>query len=305
MNDCIILGSGPAGLTAAIYLARAGIQPIILSGNQVGGQLTTTTVVENFPGFPEGITGPVLMFNMMEQAKKMGAVIEMQGASEVDLSGPIKKITGEDGKKFSAKAVLIATGAAPRKLGVKGEETYWGKGVSCCATCDGAFFKGKVVAVAGGGDTAVEEAEFLTRFASKVFLIHRRDQLRASEIMQERIKKNPKVEILWNTVVKEIKGDGKKVSGLTLQDAKNNSERELAVEGFFLAIGHLPNTGFLKGAVETDEEGFIKAVDGTGTSAAGVFTAGDVRDKRYRQAITAAGMGCMAALDIEKYLSAQ
>ena len=301
IHDLIIIGSGPAGLTAAIYTARAGLEPLLFGGLEFGGQLMGTTVIENFPGFPDGIEGPVLMQNMMQQAQKFGTKIEFNDVEKVDFSGEIKKVFA-NGKEYKAKAIIVATGAKSRRLNIESERKYWGKGVSVCATCDGAFYKDKIVAMVGGGDCAIEEAQFLTRFAKKVYLLNRSDQLRASKIMQENIKKNPKVEILWNTQIKEILGDGTVVTGLKIINNKENSESEIKLDGIFLAIGHIPSTDLFKDKLELDPEGYIVVKDKSKTSVDGVFVAGDVKDKSYRQAITAAGMGCMAALDVEKFL---
>lgn len=301
MNDLIIIGSGPAGLTAAIYAARANLKPIVFAGLEFGGQLMGTTLVENFPGFIDGIDGPVLMQNMMKQAEKYGAKIEYTNVESVEFNTPIKKIVA-GGKEYQARAVIIATGASARKLGIESEAKYWGRGVSTCATCDGAFYKEKVVAVVGGGDSAIEEATFITRFASKVYLIVRRNELRASQIMQDKIKANPKVEIIWNSEIKEVLGDGKLVNALKLFNSSENKESELKVDGLFLAIGHIPNTKIFQGILDLDEEGYLIVKDNTKTKYEGVFVAGDVKDRSYRQAITAAGMGCMAALDAERFL---
>lgn len=300
VHNVIIVGSGPAGLTAAIYTARANINPLVFAGLEFGGQLMTTTDVENFPGFPEGIVGPELMQNMVKQAERFGATLKHQNVSKVDFSGDTKKVwVGDD--EYEAKSVILATGASPRKLGLESEEAFWGKGVSSCATCDGAFYKDKVVAVIGGGDSAMEEATFLTRFASKVYVIHRRDEFRASKIMQERVLENEKIEVLWNSEVLEVLGDDV-VTGVKLKNTESGEESEIKTDGFFLAIGHIPNTKFLGDAVELDDQGYIVVKDKTHTSVDGVFVGGDVNDHRYRQAITAAGMGCMAALDLEKWL---
>lgn len=301
IHELIIIGSGPAGLTAAIYTARAGLKPIVFGGLEFGGQLMGTTVIENFPGFPEGIEGPVLMQNMMQQAQKFGTTIEFNDVEKVDFSGKIKKVFA-NGKEYQAKAIIVATGAKSRRLNIESERKYWGKGVSVCATCDGAFYKEKVVAMVGGGDSAIEEAQFLTRFAKKVFLINRSEKLRASKIMQDKIKANPKVEILWNTEIKEILGDGTVVNGLRLLNNKENKDQDIKLDGVFLAIGHIPSTELFKGVLELDSEGYIVVKEKSKTSIEGVFVAGDVKDRSYRQAITAAGMGCMAALDVEKFL---
>lgn len=302
MEKLIIIGSGPAGLTAAIYSARADIKPIVFAGEQFGGQLMSTTDIENFPGFPTGIPGPELMMNMIKQAERFGAVIKYQTITKVELEGKVKKVySGEE--VFEAASIIIATGAIPRKLNIPGEKEFWGKGVSTCATCDAAFYREKIVAVAGGGDSAMEEANFLTKFANKVYLIHRRDAFKASKIMQERVLKNPKIEIIWNTEIKEVVG-GDKVTHLKLTNTVENKNSDLEVDGIFLAIGHIPNTDYLNGQLELDELGFIKAKDHTKTNIEGVFVAGDVHDHHYKQAITAAGMGCMASIDVEKWLEA-
>lgn len=302
MHNVIIIGSGPAGLTAAIYLARAGLKPLLFAGMEPGGQLMTTTLVENFPGFPKGIQGPELMQNMIAQAQGFGTDVQYKIVEKVDFSSEVKKVFVE-GKTYEAQAVLITTGAKSRTLGIPSEKKYWGKGVSTCATCDGAFYRDKIIAVIGGGDTALEEATFLTRFATKVYVIHRRDSFRASKAMQDRLLANKKIEVIWNKEVEEILGDGTVVTGLKLKDTAGGKPSELKLDGMFLAIGHMPNTGIFKDQVELDEQGYIVTKENTLTSVAGVFTAGDVKDHRYRQAITSAGMGCMAALDIEKYLS--
>ena len=298
--DVIILGSGPAGLTAAVYTARAKLQTLVISGNLPGGQLMTTRDVENFPGFPNGIFGPELMMNMRQQAERFEATVMDDIATQVDFKHQPFRILTTD-REFETDAVIAATGASPRKLGLKSEETFGGKGVSYCATCDGPFFKGEDLIVVGGGDSAVEEAIFLTKFAKNVQVVHRKDKLRASRILQERAFDNPKIKFLWNTVIADISGD-KKVHAVTLQDAKSNETRKVDVGGIFIAIGHDPNTQVFKGQLDMDEAGYLKLQNHTHTSVEGVFAAGDVHDHRYRQAVTAAGFGCMAALDVEKYL---
>ncbi len=309
MEDLIIIGSGPAGHTAAIYAARANLKPLMFEGFNAagvaaGGQLTTTTDVENFPGFPKGIMGPELMTLMREQSEHCGTRIITETVDRVDLSvRPFKVVVAD--QEYQAKALIIATGATAKRMNLPGEDRLWQKGISACAVCDGAlpFFRNKVLAVVGGGDSAVEEASFLTKFASKVLLIVRRDVLRASKVMQERAKNNPKIEILFNTTPIEVLGE-KMVSGLKVKDALTNQERMLEVGGLFYAIGHLPNTQFLGNQVALDESGYIKTVPGsTKTNIEGVFAAGDVQDKVYRQAITSAGTGCMAALDAEHFLT--
>ncbi len=303
-QKCIILGSGPAGLTAAIYAARADLSPLVFEGIAPGGQLMGTSDVENFPGFPEGILGPKLMNDMRTQATKFGAKTIYQNVDRVDFSDPQNlKLYVED-EEYITETVIIATGASARWLNLgKGEEKYYGKGYSACATCDGAFFRDKVVAVVGGGDSACEEAMFLTKFASKVYLIVRRDELRASKPMQKRVNENPKIEILWNTSVTELKGDNL-LSAAELTDTQNGKTKELKLDGLFMAIGHTPNTAFLGGQLETDH-GYLVVRDHTRTKIPSVFVAGDVSDYRYQQAVTAAGAGCMAAIDVESYLSEQ
>jgi thioredoxin reductase (NADPH) len=300
--NLVIIGSGPAGLTAGIYSARAGLNPVIIGGLKFGGQLMDTTLVENFPGFVDGIQGPDLMMNMLHQAEKFGAKIIYENAKSVDFTGEVKTVTLESEKVINSKAVIIATGAVPRKLGIESETKYWGKGVSSCATCDGPFYRGKEIAVIGGGDSAIEEALFLTQFATKVYLIHRRNELRACKAMQDKLKANSKIEIILNTLVLEVLGQDGTVSCLKIKDLKTNEEKELPVSGMFLGIGHHPNTDIFKGILEIDKDGYLVVKYNTKTSIAGIFVAGDVKDKSYQQAITAAGMGCMAALDAEEYL---
>lgn len=299
-RNVVIIGGGPAGYTAAIYSARANLKPLVLAGYSAGGQLMTTTEVENFPGFPEGILGPDLMENMKKQAERFGAEILYKDVTNVDFSTKPYTITYED-IKVEADTVIISTGAGPRKLGIESEKRLWGKGVTSCATCDGAFYKGKEVAVIGGGDSAMEEANFLTRFANKVTLIHRREEFRASKIMEERARKNPKISLALSKTIEEVIGNGK-VSGLKLKDTKNGQMSELKVDGLFLAIGHIPNSGLFKDKVKTDPEGYILTDGKMQTNLPGVFACGDVVDKTFRQAITAAGSGCAAAISAEKYL---
>lgn len=302
MREVIIIGSGPAGLTAAIYSARANLKPVVIGGLTYGGQLMNTTEVENYPGFPEGILGPELMQRFIDQAKRFGAELVMKDATKVDLTGSTKKVwVGET--VYESRAVILATGAEPKKLGLPSEEKYWGKGVSSCATCDGAFFRNVEVAVVGGGDSAAEEATFLTRFASKVHLIVRKDQLKASKIMQDRVKENSKIEIHWNSEILEVVGDENRVTGLNLTNNVTNKNSSLTVNALFLAIGHIPNVNLVQGIIQQDELGYLETQAGTTfTNIDGVFVAGDVKDYRYRQAITAAGMGCMAAIDTERWL---
>ncbi|MCA9376958.1 thioredoxin-disulfide reductase [Candidatus Nomurabacteria bacterium] len=304
-KDVIIIGSGPAGLTAAIYSARARLDTLVIAGQEYGGQLMNTTLVENFPGFPQGVMGPELMMNMLKQAENQGAEFLYKYSEKVDLSSPVKSVVVE-GETYEAPVVIIAVGSSPRRLGVPGEDTFYGKGVSTCATCDAAFYREKVVAVIGGGDSAAEEATFLTKFAKKVYLIHRRDELRASKAMQERVLSNEKIEVLWNTEVREIVGD-QTVKKLNLYNNADKSEKKLDVDGMFLAIGHDPNSGSLSADIQLDERGFISVKEGTKTETniEGVFVCGDVHDSKYEQAITAAGMGCMAAMDAEKWLSSR
>ncbi|MAD60899.1 MAG: thioredoxin-disulfide reductase [Myxococcales bacterium] len=301
-----IIGSGPAGYTAGLYAARANLSPHMASGLQPGGQLTTTTDVENFPGFPEGIMGPELMEHFRAQAERFGLSINDTVVEKVDLSQRPFRLWESDGSEHTADAVIISTGASAKYLHIPGEQEYLGRGVSACATCDGFFFRGKVVSVVGGGDTAMEEANFLTKFADKVYVIHRRDTLRASKVMQERAMKNPKIEFIWNTQVTEVLGDGNGVIGLRLQNRDTGESRELEVNGYFSAIGHKPNTDLFKGVLDMDDVGYLKVQNPSmATSIEGVFASGDVADPTYRQAITAAGMGCAAAIDAERWLEAQ
>lgn len=303
IHDVIIVGSGPAGYTAAIYTARAGLKPIVFAGSfTAGGALMNTTEVENFPGFPEGIMGPELMVNMQKQAEKFGADVRFEDVESVDLKGDVKTLV-VDGEEFQARTVIIATGAAYRTLGLPGEQTYSGRGVSYCATCDGFFFTGKDIAVVGGGDSAMEEANFLSRFGAKVSVIHRRDALRASNVMQERAFNNPKIEFEWNSRIVDMKGDGN-LQTLVLEDTVTGERRELPANGLFVAIGHYPRTELVKDQLDL-EGGYIKVQEPTTqTSLPGVFACGDVVDSRYRQAITAAGSGTKAALDAQHYLEA-
>lgn len=306
MYNVLIIGSGPAGWTAAIYAARANLKPVLFEGPDPGGQLMTTTEVENFPGFPKGVQGPELMQVLRDQAKRF----ETEVISEI-----VEKITRIEGgfevvakgKTYQAKTVILSTGATAKRLGLESEKALYGKGVSACATCDGFFFRGKRVMVVGGGDSAMEEANFLTRFADEVTIVHRRDSFRASKIMQDRTLKNPKIKVIWNTGVADILGlDVGHVTGVRLKDTVTGEEREAPIDGVFAAIGHEPNSALVDGLVELDEKKYVKTIPGTSkTNVPGLFACGDVQDAHYRQAITAAGTGCMAALDAERYLADQ
>jgi thioredoxin reductase (NADPH) len=302
VRDTVILGSGCAGLTAAIYTGRSNLKPLVLEGHEPGGQLSITTLVENFPGWPEGIQGPELIENMKKQAIRFGAEFRMGHLQSVDLSQrPFAMNLGEE--TVLTRTLIIASGASARWLGLPSEEELIGHGVSSCATCDGFFFSGKVVAVIGGGDSAMEEALFLTRFATKVNLLHRRDQFRASKIMLDRAIAHPKIEFRANTVIEEVLGvEQKEVTGVRTRDAVTGEESTLNISGLFLGIGHIPNAKMFDGQIDLDEDGYIKTHDNVLTRVPGVYACGDVQDRRYRQAITAAGTGCMAALEVEKYL---
>ena len=306
IRDVIILGSGPAGYTAALYAARANLKPLVFTGLQPGGQLTITTDVENYPGFPNGIQGPELMDLLRAQVTRFGAELIDSEVEKVDFSRRPFTVWA-DGQPHQAKSVIVATGASALLLGLPSEQQFMGFGVSACATCDGFFFKGKRVIVVGGGDTAMEEATYLTRFCPEVIVVHRRDTLRASKIMQDRARANPRIRFIWNSEVAEVIGEpGKRVSSVKLKDTQTGAVTEMAIDGVFVAIGHKPNTAFLAGQLPLDERGYVKIRPGTSTTPVeGVFAAGDVHDAVYRQAVTAAGSGCMAAIDCERWLEAQ
>ena len=300
--EVIILGSGPAGLTAALYTGRAALSTLVIQGLMAGGQLTTTTLVENYPGFPEGIQGPELVVCMHKQAENYGAQFVQEDATSIDLSTrPFSVSVGK--KTYRAEALIISTGASPRLLGLESEEKLMGHGVSTCATCDGFFFRDKEITMVGGGDSAMEESFFLSRLVSQVYIVHRRDQLRASKIMQERAFKNEKIQFIWNTVVRDIRDpEAGEVTGVLLENLKEDKLWEKSCDGLFIAIGHIPNTQLFEGLLEMDENGYIITHNGTQTNIPGVFAAGDVQDHAYRQAVTATGSGCMAALDAQRFL---
>lgn len=307
ISNILIIGSGPAGYTAGIYAARAGLEPVLVSGHQIGGQLTMTTDIENFPGFPEPISGTELMERMRKQAQNVGVRIVDDKITEVDLNDKPFICSSENGNSFKSRAIIIATGSSARWLEIESEKNFIGFGVSACATCDGFFYRGKTVAVVGGGNSAAEEALYLTHFAEKVYLIHRRDSLRADAIMQERLKNHQKINILWNSIVEEIVGEEnpRNVTGLILKNVKTDQISELKVGGVFMAIGHHPNTGIFKEYLNLDQNGYIiTEPESSQTNIAGVFAAGDVKDPKYRQAITAAGSGAVAAMEAEKYIAA-
>lgn len=303
VEKCIIIGSGPAGYTAAIYAARAAMNPLLMSGLQVGGQLTTTTEVENYPGYPNGIMGPEMMEDFRKQAERFGTRFHYASVSKVDFTGPIHTLHTDDGQIFKAHTIIIATGASAKWLGLESEQRLNGMGVSACAVCDGFFFKGQDVAIVGAGDTAAEEATYLAKLCNKVYMLVRSDKMRASKAMQERVLKTKNIEILWNTETDEILGETS-VTGVRVRNNKTGEKKELKVTGFFVAIGHKPNSDPFKEWLDMDEQGYIKTIPGsTKTNIPGIFAAGDVQDKIYRQAVTAAGSGCMAALDAERYLA--
>jgi thioredoxin reductase (NADPH) len=298
----IIIGTGPAGLTAAIYAARADLNPLVLEGHEPGGQLTLTTEVENFPGFENGVMGPELMGTMKKQAARFNAEFLPVMCTDVDLSKRPFTVTTSNGHSFAAETVIISTGASAKWLGLPNEKELTGRGVSTCATCDGFFYRDKIVHIVGGGDTAMEDATFITKFAKKVYVVHRKDSLRASKPMQDRAFNNPKIEFIWDSVVTEIKSNEAGVSGIIVENLKTGEKQERATDGLFYAIGHLPNTSFLKGQLDLDSHGFIQTKNGPETNIPGVFACGDVQDSYYRQAITAAGSGCQAAIKAERFL---
>lgn len=301
---CLIIGSGPAGYTAAIYAARADLKPVMITGMEMGGQLTQTTDVENFPGYPGGVMGPDMMEDFRKQAERFGTDIRFGYVSSVDFTGPVHKVVVDDAKTILADTVIVSTGASAKWLGLPSEQKYNGFGVSACAVCDGFFFKNQDVAIVGAGDTAAEEATYLAKLCNKVYMLVRRDEFRASKAMEKRVLNTPNIEIIYNSEAKEILGDGKSVTGVRIINNKTQEESELAITGFFVAIGHKPNTDIFKGWLDMDETGYIiTKPDSTATKIEGVFVSGDAQDKIYRQAVTAAGTGCMAALEAERYLA--
>lgn len=304
-TKCLIIGSGPAGYTAAIYASRAGLQPILYQGDQPGGQLTITTDVENYPGYPEGIMGPQMMIDFQKQAERFGTDVRLGFIEKVDFSGPVHKAVTDSGQEILAETVIIATGASAKWLNIESEQRLNGRGVSACAVCDGFFFRGQDVAVVGGGDTACEEASYLSKICNKVYMLVRRDEMRASTIMQKRVENAPNIEILWNSETDEVLGTDA-VEGLRVFNNVTKEKTDLKIQGFFVAIGHKPNTDIFKGLLDMDENGYILTEKGsTRTNVEGVFAAGDAQDHIYRQAVTAAGTGCMAALEAERYLAAK
>lgn len=303
-RTCIIIGSGPAGYTAAIYAARANMSPLLFTGPEPGGQLTITTEVENYPGYPDGIQGPEMMEHFKKQAERFETVVKYEMISKVDFTGPVHKVINESGEEYTADSIVISTGASAKWLGLDSEQKFMNNGVSACAVCDGFFFKGQEVAVVGGGDTAAEEASYLAKLCPKVHMLVRRDEMRASKIMQERVKKAENIVIHWNTETVEIVGDDTGVTGAKVRNRVSGEESTLPVTGFFVAIGHKPNTDIFKDWIDMDENGYLKTIPGTTkTNIEGVFASGDAQDHVYRQAVTAAGTGCMAALDAERYLT--
>jgi thioredoxin reductase (NADPH) len=300
-ENLIIIGSGPAGLSAAIYAARGNLKPLVLTGPEIGGQISLTNEVENYPGLPDSITGPELVQLMQKQAEKFGARVEIDTVTEANLKTHPFQLKTQNGAAYDATALIVATGASPRRLNVPGERELTGRGVSYCATCDGCFFRRKEIAVVGGGDSALQEGLFLTKFASKVYIIHRRDQLRAQKILQDRARENGKINFVWNSVVKEIKGSGK-VETLVLENMQTRARSELPVQGIFVYVGHIPNTGLFKGQLEMDEEGYLKVDARLHTNIPGVFAAGESHDRVFRQAVVSAGYGTMAELEAEKWL---
>jgi len=303
---CLIIGSGPAGYTAAIYAARADLKPIVYQGLQPGGQLTITTDVDNYPGYPEGIKGPEMMENLRKQAERFGTDIRFGIVTKVDFSSKPFRVEADDDRIISAETVIIATGASARWLGLESEKNFRGMGVSACATCDGFFYRGQDVAIVGGGDTAAEEATYLAKLCKKVYMIHRRDTLRASKAMQHKVLTTPNIELIWDSVPVEILGDTSGVTGLLVRNMKDQKERKINVTGFFVAIGHTPNSEIFRGQLDMNEQGYIKTIPGSAkTSVDGVFACGDVQDHYYRQAITAAGTGCMAAIEAERFLGSR
>ena len=299
----LIIGSGPAGYTAAIYAARAGLKPVLVTGGQPGGQLTTTNDVENFPGYPEGINGPQMMMDLQKQAERFGTDVRYGQVTSVDFSGYPHKAIVDEKHEITAEAVIISTGASAKYLGLDSEKYYYNKGVSACAVCDGFFYRGKTVAIVGGGDTAAEEATYLANLCPKVYMLVRRDELRASKIMQKRVMESPNIEVLWNTEAEEILGDGESVTGMRVLNNQTGVTNEIDIAGFFVAIGHKPNTDIFKEYLDMDDTGYLKVQPGTSkTNVEGVFVTGDAADKVYRQAVTAAGSGCMGALDAERFL---
>ncbi|MEQ9164615.1 MAG: thioredoxin-disulfide reductase [Fulvivirga sp.] len=302
----LIIGSGPAGYTAAIYASRAGLNPVLITGGEPGGQLTTTNDVENFPGYPDGINGPQMMMDLQKQAERFGTDVRYGMVTSVDFSGYPHKAIVDEKHEITAEVVIISTGASAKYLGLDSEKEYYNKGVSACAVCDGFFYRGKDVALVGGGDTAAEEATYLANLCPKVYMIVRRDELRASKIMQQRVLNTPNIEVLWNTETEEILGDGDSVTGARVVNNQTGEKREINVSGFFVAIGHSPNTAIFKDYLDMDETGYLKVIPGTSkTNVEGVFVTGDAADKVYRQAVTAAGTGCMGALDAERFLQSR